>query len=293
MYETFITVHNQDLIIQLEKNRIFKNLKQYRYILLGDSPTDKLKKFKNVIIARECPDNIEQHKNLCDFTGWYAIVKNNLIRKPFVCLIQYDSLIFPNFDKSVKHILKKHPDKLIGFQQAPMNVRDFLGDPFAASAIKTIGTSYKTDIPVLVEETIRQGDIFWPAATSICCSREIISDFVDWVQPLLNGLVTDPMAGHSVERSVKFFCLIRKIKNRYLPTVLEHIFACSHKQSYIPDEIRIQHQQRNKLFLEGKLPEQKTMNSRYFLQRVFSLKNSRTKSHKIINIFGFTLKIRK
>ena len=257
MYTVFITVHDQDLILKLEQNKVFRNLKAYTYMFVGVRPVDKIKHMKNVIIARDYPINIEKYKSLCDFTGWYALVKNNLIKTPFVSLIQFDSLIKPGFDKLTTKMFRQHPNALMGYQPHLLTADYFLEDRFCLTMKQCVKKYYGVDVEDLVKQVQEKGDTQWPGATSIFCSKEILEQYIAWCEPMIDTLGADPMGGHSIERGVKFFSILYGIENFYLPQVLQHIFACSHDQDYVPEDLKAIYRARFASFLAGELSKPK------------------------------------
>lgn len=253
MYTVFITVHDQELILTLEKNKVFRNLDRYTYMFVGPRPVDKISHLKNVIVARNYPHNIEKYKSLCDFTGWYALVKNNLIKTPFVSLIQFDSLILPGFDKKTTRMLRKHPDALMGYQPHLLTAPYFLEDRFCLTMKQCVKKYYKVEVEDLIKKAQAQGDTQWPGATSIFCSKKLLEQYIEWCEPMIDELGMDPMGGHSIERGIKFFSILKGIKNFYLPEVLQHVFACSHDQDYVPDDLKAIYRARFAQFLAGDL----------------------------------------
>lgn len=49
--DTFIFVHDQELIVEFENSNKFKDLYNYTYVFLGNRPTDKINDLTNLIIA--------------------------------------------------------------------------------------------------------------------------------------------------------------------------------------------------------------------------------------------------
>ena len=47
--QTFVFIHDQDLLLEFEKNNKFKTLKNYTYVFLGSRDTSKLKDVKNLL----------------------------------------------------------------------------------------------------------------------------------------------------------------------------------------------------------------------------------------------------
>ncbi len=254
-HETFIDVHDQDLIIRLEQNKVFRYLTNYRYVFLGNRPTDRIKDYPNVIIARDYPENIEQYKSLLDFTGQYMLVKNDLIKTDFVSFVQYDSLVLPDFERKTRNLLASHPDALIGYFRFDLASPGFIGDHFCGGIIESIKHHYGLDVRELTKKAIQEGsDRFFPGVISFACSKKTLERFVDWCAPMIDELGKQKMAGHYIERGVKFFCMANGVKNYYLPHVVDHFFASSHDQDYVSSDEKQANQTSLEQLLNGSMP---------------------------------------
>jgi len=88
--QSFIFVHDQQIILDYIQYKKFDKLPNVKYIFLGDKPTNKIEYLDNVIVARNLPDNIEHFPNLTAWSGWYAVSKNKLINSEMVNLFEYD-----------------------------------------------------------------------------------------------------------------------------------------------------------------------------------------------------------
>jgi hypothetical protein len=101
--QTFIFVHDQYIVLDYLAAGKFNNLPNVKYVFLGQRPSDQighLVDMGKVIIARDLPDNIEHLPNLVAWTGWYALVKNNLITAEVVNLFEYDVNVVGNWVQS-------------------------------------------------------------------------------------------------------------------------------------------------------------------------------------------------
>ena len=73
-----ITIHDQELLLAYEAQKKFSGVgTPLTYMFVGSGPADKISTIPNVIIARNLPNNIEDHKYLVDFTSWYALVRKS------------------------------------------------------------------------------------------------------------------------------------------------------------------------------------------------------------------------
>ncbi len=107
--ETFIFVHDQDIIIKYENNNKFSNLNDYKYVFLGDRQTDKLTNYTNIIFANKFEDNYENYPKMTAYSGWYILYKYNLITKKYVNLFEYDVVLSQDFtEKQLELISENH-----------------------------------------------------------------------------------------------------------------------------------------------------------------------------------------
>lgn len=287
-YDVFISVHDQDLILQLEKNRCFRNIKKYKYLFLGYRPTDKLNSLKNkVIIARDLPINIEPEKYLFDYTGWYALVKNNLIKKDYVAVIHYDCFVFENFKNKIQNIFKQNKECFINFIPQPIECNYFLEEEFAKAIIEASKKVYNIDPLHMVEDAKRNGDKYWPSGGSFACNKEWLVGFVDWIEKMKPLLVDDPKVSHNIERAFKIYNLAHNVNEIHLDDVLEHIYNCSHDQNYRTEEADKWHKSRFEKYINGELFDKKSN----FCKKIFSIEKN--DKHKIFKILGIKLKFRR
>ena len=260
--------------MQLEKNRCFRNIEDYKYLFLGKRPVDKLKDLtEKVIIARDLENNIEDEKALYDYTGWYALIKNNLISGDFFVVVQYDCFLKEGFEETIEKILKKHPNKFIGFQPNLNFCNFWIPEQFSHALAVAAKEVYNLDIIELVDDAYNKGDTIWAGGGTFAGSKKWLENFINWVEPMKKIILQDKMAAHSIERSIKIFNIVHDIQEVYLPEILEHIFNCSHDQIYQPDEMRGIQQNRFYDFINGKLFNEKKEVKMRFFEKIFSLKN--------------------
>lgn len=293
MLETFIAVHDQDIIIQAEKNNLFRNAKNYKWLFLGKRPVDKLAKYKHkVIIARDLPDNIEGEKCLFDYTGWYAVAKNNLIKGEYTSFVQYDCYLKDNYGREIRKTLKEYKDCFIGFQPHNLDCNYFISDNYSKAIKKAILKVYNIDVEKLVEDAILAGDPFWAGGSTFVCTKKWLNDYINWFEAIKPEIIDDKMAAHNSERGIKLFCLINGVHDVYLPQVMEHIFNCDHDQVYLTEEVHKRTRKRYNKFIKGELfAEERQKRIKCFLQTIFSAKNQGTR--KVITILGIKIKIRR
>ncbi len=289
--QIFISVHDQDLILQLEKNKCFRNIKNYKYLFLGKRTVDKLGKLKKkVIIARDLKNNIEDEKALYDYTGWYALIKNDLIKGKYVVIVQYDCFLKENFEKVIKQTLKDFPDRFIGFQPNQEYCNFLFPEEFSIALREAAKEVYNLDVKKIAADAYNSGDTTWSGGGTFACSKKWLEDYINWIEPMKSIMLKDKMVAHSIERAIKIFNIINNIKEVYLPDILEHIFNCSHDQIYQPEEMRESQQNRFSDFINGKLFDDKEKVKLNFLEKIFSVKNAGT--HKLLTFLGIKMYFR-
>jgi hypothetical protein len=88
--QSFIFVHDQQIILDYIQHKKFEQLPNLKYVFLGDKPVNQIEHLDGVIVARNLPDNIEHFPNLTAWSGWYAVSRNKLINSEIVNLFEYD-----------------------------------------------------------------------------------------------------------------------------------------------------------------------------------------------------------
>ena len=293
-FEVYISVHDQDLILNCEKNRLFRYLTNYKYLFLGMRPIDKLDKIMDkVLVVRDLPVNIENKKCLYDYTGQYALARNEgLVKAEYVIIIHYDCFIKKNFLHEIMKAFEKNPNCFINFQPHKLTCNYFLPDRFAKAIKQACKEVYGIDIEQKNKELIEKGDKFWQGGGSFACSLNNLKKFIDWNDPLLPYIEADSMAAHNIERTVKFFCVENKLQEVFLSDIMEHIFNASHDQNYQTTAQIEKAKKRFEKFMSGKLfLEEKLKPLKKFIQNIFSVKNADT--HKVLCICFIKFKFKR
>ena len=228
--ETFIFVHNQDLIIEFEDKNRYNNLKNYRYIFLGKSETSKIENNNKVIIAKNYENNLEDYPYFTAFTGWYLLWKNNLIKTKYINLFEYDAVLNKNIEQIESKILYDNPD-MIGYVPFPcsnfhyIDNKNWVEDIFLA--IKNV---YNIDIEKQIRRFIQiKPDLFWSSTNNVTFKQEIFNEYMKWFEPLINYLRESKSSGHAQERAISFFYLTKNKKMVLTNGIIEHLQMDSHK----------------------------------------------------------------
>ncbi len=227
--ETFIFCHDQDIIIDYEKSGKFNNLKKYRYVFLGNRPTDKIENHSNVVIARNLPDNLEEYPNINAYTGWYAIWKNNLITTPYINLFEYDVILNKNLEQVMDKFMYEE-QKMIGYIPFPcsnyhfIDNKDWVEDLFGA--IKQV---YKVDLEKTIRMYMRQNPkMSWSTTSNCTMETSFFNGYMKWFEPLAQIIKNSKTAGHGHERSTTFYCLMYKYSPIITQGFIKHYQMNSH-----------------------------------------------------------------
>ena len=233
--DAFIFIHDQDILLRFEKSNKFKQLKEYTYIFLGDNPTDKLKDIKNIIIAKDLPNNIENYPKFTAFSGWYVLWKNDLIDSTkSILLLEYDVHLADNF---IYNLNKFADDKspMIGFVPFSMCNYHFVMNPDWVSTInEAIKLTYKIDIVESIKKQIYKmqqirKDSQWMSTNNILMSYKNFINYMTWFEPLIDYIKEDINCGHAQERCLTFYAILKKIKFGFAPNMLKHEQLDSHR----------------------------------------------------------------
>jgi len=229
--ETFIICHDQDIILEYEKNNKFYNIQNYKYILVGNGPIDDIEGHEKVIVARNLEHNIEQYPNFTALTGWYAIWKNKLAKGKVINLFEYDIITEKFIQQRVHKIFKDPNFGVLGYIPATVNMWHFIDNPvWVQSIFKGIKEVYKVDL----ERSIRifmgkNKNAFWLSTSNVTMSMEEFNGYMKWFEPLIPHLQDDRNAGHAFERSITFYCLMYRKTYMFFPNLLKHYQMDSHK----------------------------------------------------------------
>ncbi len=228
--ETFIFVHDERIILDFEESNKFKNFKNYKYVFLGNRSTDKIKSMDNVIIANKFEDNLEKYPLFTAFTGWYLLWKNKLITKKYVNLFEYDIMLIQNLPQSQSKFFYENWD-MIGYIPFPANHGQYIGEKkFVNKLFDAIMSTYKINLEKTLLSTIRTNpNMLWSSTSNITMKTEIFNEFMTWFNPLVDYIKDDTYCGHSFERSISFFYLLKNKKIALTKGLIQHLQMNSHE----------------------------------------------------------------
>jgi hypothetical protein len=228
--ETFVCVHDQNIILEYEKNNKFGMLKNYRYVFLGNRHTDLIEDNNKVIIAKNYKDNLEDYPYFTAFTGWYLLWKNNLIKTKYVNLLEYDTNLHTNFEQSISKFFYENSE-MIGYVPFPVSNFHYIDNKQWVSEIfDAITKVYKQNIERQLRLIIQNNpNLYWSSTSNVTFRNDIFNDFMKWFEPLIEYLKNSKTSGHAFERAVSFYYFTKHKKMMLTNGLLKHVQMDSHK----------------------------------------------------------------
>jgi hypothetical protein len=230
LLETFIFIHDQNLIVEFEKTNKFSRLKKYKYVFLGKNPTDKIEGMDNVIISRNYTDNIEQYPLFTSYTGWYCLWKNNLITTDYVNLFEYDTLLSAEIEKHQTEICKQNID-MIGYVPFPMSNFHFVKNPkWNENILPLIKDLYNIDLIEYFDNILMKNpNSLWSSTSNTTFKKDVFIEYMEWFYPIGVKIKETETCGHAHERSITYFSHIKNKKLLLTNGLLKHLQLDSHK----------------------------------------------------------------
>lgn len=233
----FIFIHDQDIILDFMMKNRFSSLENFRYVFLGNRPTDKIKNLNNLIIARELPYNIENLPKLTSFTGWYALYKNGYLDSEFVNLFEYDINYVPEFPEINKEMTKRDFD-FVGY--FPMSVSDpvyLKHSQYTKELIESIEKNFGYNISEHIMEMMKKNpQMLWSSSSNSTWRTDVLKKYIDWFYTFVDDISDNPYCGHMHERSLSFYYFKENLKVFLTRNLMIHVQLNSHGTSPLPPE---------------------------------------------------------
>jgi hypothetical protein len=228
--ETFIFIHDQDLILDFESKKKFSNLYKYTYVFLGQRPTDKLSDIPNILIAKNYEDNMESYPLFTSYTGWYFLWKNNFIKTNYINLLEYDVILDKNFDQTHTKFYNEKIE-MIGYVPFPMNHFQFVMNPeWNEHILPIIQNKNKVDLKKYFTKIIEKNpNAVWSSTSNTTFRSDIFDQYMKWFEPIGDQIKETKTCGHAHERSITFFTHLMNKKMLITNNVLKHLQLDSHK----------------------------------------------------------------
>lgn len=233
--QTFIFVHDQQIILDYLRVNKFNQLDNLIYVFVGSGDVSKIENKTNVIICRNLPINIEEYPKLTSFTGWYAIWKNKLYNSDFINLFEYDINLSDKFNEIVNDNITFNTN-IVGY--IPFNPHDYnflKHSPWSLELLNSIKLNYNVD--ALKEINKLSNTTTCSMTSNHTFSKKSFEEYMEWMEPMIDDVKKSNLSGHQVERSISVFYLLNNIKNiKILPNILHHFQFDSHKTQGIGEQ---------------------------------------------------------
>jgi hypothetical protein len=233
--QTFIFVHDQQIIIDFEKIQKFSMFKDFKYVFLGSRPIDQIEHMENVIIARNYEPNIEEHNSrLISFTGTWLLWKHKLYDADYLNLFEYDINVVPDFCEQLESNLIKEKPSIVGYIPLPVSSWYYINEQkLSKLLIDSIAKHYGIDVKAMVQSMSPQQ--YCTVTSNHTYSAKALNDFMTWMEPMIDDIKLDKYAGHMTERAVSFFYFIKRMTDiQYIPGVLHHFQMDTHNTQDVP-----------------------------------------------------------
>lgn len=226
--QSFIFIHDQDVLVEYIKVNKFKELPNLKYVFVGNKPINKINNLENVIIARNLPINIEQYPLFTSFTGWYALWKNNLIDADYINLFEYDVILSGNFIQTQQERFGKYD--FIGYIPHPMTGFHYVKNiNWVEHIIPSIQKHYGIDMYSIVGNKLKENpQSYWSSTSNSTFSKQTFLEYMEWFEKLIDDIKESRTCGHAHERSLSFFYLVKNKKVSILPGIMQHFQLNSH-----------------------------------------------------------------
>lgn len=226
--ESFIFIHDQDIILKYEENEKFSNLLNYTYVFVGNRPIDKLKDIKNIIYANSFEDNYENYPKMTAYSGWYILYKYNLISKKYVNLFEYDIVLSEDFnEKQIKHINDNY--NIYGYKPFDVNAC-FLDNPIWSDGL-TQYYSKKYGISLLnhIINLCKSKNInYWSTTSNVTFNTKFFKSYMENNLEIFEYLKNYDSVGHNLERNLSVYYILNDINIEYILNSLTHYQLDSH-----------------------------------------------------------------
>lgn len=229
-HQTFIFVHDQDLILEFEKTNRYETLYNYTYVFLGSRPTDKIKDLPNLLIARDYDKNMEQYPLFTSYTGWYFLWKNNFINTKYINLFEYDAFLHKNIEQYLSRIYSVDT-QIVGYVPFPISHYQFVKNPdWNGHILPIIKETHKIDMVKFYDQLLQKNpQALWSSTSNTTFRTDIFYEYMKWFEPIGEKIKETKTCGHAHERSITYFTHLKNKKLMLTKGLLEHLQLDSHK----------------------------------------------------------------
>lgn len=226
--ETFIFVHDQEIILKFEELGKFSGFDDYKYVFLGNRDRSKLTSVNNIMFAYDYEINLENYPKMCSYSGWFLLYKNNLISKKYVNLFEYDVILADDFiNKQVEFI----DDNYDYYNYTPLSTRiEFVNPRWISELIKFYNKKKINILESLRVNLISKNIDVWPTTSNVTMKSSFFNSYMSKNEEIFDFLKSTEMVGHALERLLGIQTIISKdINMKYIDNMLRHYQLDSHK----------------------------------------------------------------
>lgn len=227
LIDFYIVVHSINLINFFEETKKYKDLINYKYLLVGKHETDYSS--DSIIQCDRLPDNIEDKNYYLAYTGWYALARNININSNYICLLEYDTDIMEDFNlNNFKDYIKNTNSECYG-----LTCGDIKSDIFNRTQFTDKMLDYLKSIDI---REIKPNTTKWITTNNIICKPEFFKTYINdsLILGFLEYLDNHIMSGHFLERVLTVYCFLKQITfNIFEQSGLQHRGLDSHKTQNI------------------------------------------------------------
>jgi hypothetical protein len=156
--------------------------------------------------------------------------KNKLITKRYVNLFEYDIILAENVPQSQSKFFYENWE-MVGYIPFPANHSQYIRErKLVDKLFEGIKSVYKIDFEKTLTATIRNNpNLLWSSTSNITMKSEIFDEFMSWFDPLIDFIKEDTYCGHSFERAISFFYLLKSKKVALTRGLIQHLQMNSHE----------------------------------------------------------------
>jgi hypothetical protein len=240
--ETFIFVHDQQIILDFLEHKKYSTLPNVKYVFLGDREIDKIINLNNVIIAKNQPYNMEDFPKLTSYTGWYCLWKNGLIDGDYLNLFEYDTNCSENLVSEIQKTISEENVDVIGYIPFSIHNYNYIGHiPWCEKLKESLKKEYDIDVTDFIKN--QPESTICSMTSNHTMSKKSFEHYMDWIDKMILNIRKSSLSGHEVERSISLFYLLNNITYKILPNILTHYQFDSHRTQGISQNKLITHYQ--------------------------------------------------
>jgi hypothetical protein len=203
----YIVVHSIGIIEHFEKTNKYSNLKNYKYLLVGNHQQNYTS--DKIIQCNLLPTNFEHYKFLLAYTGWCAVAYNKELQSDYdyFFLLEYDTDVDDNFniDEFVCKVNKLDVD-VCGLTQMSTRIGLLENSHFTTKLISFLVETKNINI--------KSNNKNWLTTNNMMFKSDFLKRYLDdnFTKQFIEYVKEDKMAGHYLERFLSIYCFLNSVK---------------------------------------------------------------------------------